>query len=79
MHNDGIKKWALFYFKNFRNCNWIKCVCAKSINGLSWKCNKASILNNLAEAETLYFILYDITEDPAVLLSVKELNVVPNK
>jgi PKD repeat protein len=38
---------------------------------------QTSILYNLAEPEILYFVLYDITEEPAVLLSVKELNVIP--
>jgi hypothetical protein len=40
---------------------------------------QTSILYSLAEKEILYFILYDIIEEPAVLLSVKELNVIPKE
>jgi PKD repeat protein len=40
---------------------------------------QTSIRYNEAESEILYFILYDITEEPAVLLSVRELNIIPKE
>ncbi len=40
---------------------------------------QTSIFYSLAKTETLYFILYDITEEPAALLSVKELGIIPKE
>ncbi|MGD9345867.1 MAG: PKD domain-containing protein [Candidatus Aminicenantes bacterium] len=40
---------------------------------------QTSIYYRLAEPKILYFILYDITEEPAVLLSIKEINVSPKE